>query len=127
MKIKIINILFYLGILMLILAISIPIIQWILLLSLYYTQIFGYNILGISIFRILYWGGFILILPKLIWELKTITIFAKVLLISGILLIGYLFYSGELKIGCRVEKTPAEINCYNYDNQRGAKASQSMD
>ena len=126
MKRKIINIVFYLGILMLILAISIPIIQWILLLSLYYTQISGYNILGISIFRILYWGGFILILPKLIWELKTITIFTKVLLISGILFIGYLFYSGEWKIGCKMKKQDY-ISYYNYDYQRCTKHCQSMD
>lgn len=126
MKRKTINILFYLGILMLILAISIPIIQWILLLSLYYTQIFGYNILGISIFRILYWGGFILILPKLIWELKTITIFTKVLLIFGILFIGYLFYSGEWKIGCKMKKQDY-ISSYKYDHQRSTKPCESMD
>lgn len=126
MKRKIINIVFYLGILMLILAISVPIIQWILLLSLYYTQISGYNILGISIFRILYWGGFILILPKLIWELKTITIFTKVLLISGILFIGYLFYSGEWKIGCKMKKQD-NISFYNDDYQRSTKHCQSMD
>lgn len=126
MKKKIINILFYLGILMLIMAVCIPMIQWILLLSLYYTQIYGYNILGISIFRILYWGGFILILPKLIWELKTITIFTKVLLISGILFIGYLFYSGEWKIGCKMKKQDY-ISYYNYDHQRSTKHCESMD
>ena len=121
MKRKIINILFCLGIVMLLLAICIPIIQWMLLLSLYFTEIYGYNILGISIFEWLYWGGFFLILPKMILELKDIPVILKLVIFFGILIIGYIFYSGELKIGCRVEKTPAEINCYNYDHQRSAK------
>lgn len=113
---------------MLLLAICIPIIQWMLLLSLYFTEIYGYNILGISIFEWLYWGGFFLILPKMILELKDTPVILKLIIFFGILIIGYIFYTGELKIGCSVEKTPAEINCYNnYDNQRSATSSQSMD
>ena len=123
---KVINIIFCLGLLMLIYAVSIPIIHWVLLLSGVFTEIHGYSILGIRILILLYWGGFLLILPKLIWGIKDITIFGKIIIITGILFIGYMFYSGEWKIGCQMKK-PDYISFYNYDHQRSTTGCRPMD
>ena len=117
---RIVNNIFRLGLLMIVLAIIIPIIQWWLLLSLYFTEIYGYSILGISVYTILYWGGFILILPKMILELGKGRIIGNLLIIFVILLIGYIFYYGDIKIGC-CHTTPEETNICEYDTTRSAR------
>jgi len=117
---RIVNNIFRLGLLMIVLAIIIPIIQWWLLLSLYFTEIYGYSILGISVYTILYWGGLILILPKMILETGKGRIIGNLLIISAILLIGYIFYYGDIKIGC-CHTAPEETNICDYDTTRSAR------
>ena len=117
---RIVDNLFRLGLLMIGLAIIIPIIQWWLLLSLFYTEIYGYSILGISVYTILFWGGFILILPKMIYEFGKGKIIGNLLIIFVILLIGYIFYYGDVKIVCD-HSAPEETNICEYDTTRSAR------
>lgn len=111
---------FRLGLLMIGLAIIIPIIQWWLLLSLYFTEIYEYSILGISVYTILYWSGLFLILPRMITEIKKGRVVKNSLIVFVLLLIGYIFYYGELKIGC-CHTTPEETNICEYDTTRSTR------
>ena len=117
---RMVNNIFRLGLLMIGLAIIVPIIQWWLLLSLFFTEIYGYSILGISVYTILYWGGLILILPKMILEIGKGRIIGNLLIIFVILLIGYIFYYGDIKIGCCFTE-PEETNICEYDTTRSAR------
>ena len=123
---RIVNNIFRLGLLMIVLAIIIPIIQWWLLLSLYFTEIYGYSILGISVYTILYWGGLILILPKMILEIGKGRIIGNLLIISAILLIGYIFYYGDIKIAMD-RSALEETNICDYDTTRSARQGRPVD
>ena len=61
---------------------------------------YGYAFGGIDDYILLFWGGVILIIPRLLMHIKNNTLL-KVFILLGIIFWGYVLFSGELRlIGC---------------------------
>ena len=61
---------------------------------------YGYAFGGIDDYILLFWGGVILIIPRLLLNIKNNTLL-KIFIILGIIFWGYVLFSGELRlIGC---------------------------
>ncbi len=100
---KIINWGFIIGIIMIIASIILHPLGMIILFGGFLEVgegFYEYTFWGISDYILLFWGGFILIIPRLLVNIKK-DMLLKVFILLGLIFWGYVLFSGELRMtGC---------------------------
>ena len=100
---KIINWLFIIGIIMITISIILHPLGMIIFFGRFLEigeGFYGYVFWGIDDYILLFWGGVILVIPKLLTNIKNETLL-KIFILLGLVFWGYILFSGELKlIGC---------------------------
>ena len=95
---KAINILFKIGFIMVVASVILHPLGQIILFGGFKKTFYNYSILGIYEYLILYWGGVLLVIPRLLWNIKSNAIL-KIFILLGLGFWGYFLYTGESKVG----------------------------